>query len=119
MECFFRGADNGEMITKTTPHRHFIKEWRKHRGLTQEQLASRLEIDRTTISKIESGKQEYSQGFLEAAAYALRCDPADLIMRDPTTPSAVWSIWDAIPDSDKPRAIAILSTFADLSKKAG
>ena len=107
------------MSTKKPLHRHFIREWRKYRGLTQEQLAGRLEVDRTTISKIESGKQEYSQGFLEATAYALRCEPADLIMRDPTAPSAVWSIWDAIPDSDKPRAIAILSTFADLSKKAG
>lgn len=106
------------MTKKTPTHRHFIKQWRRYRGLTQEQLADRLDIDRTTISKIESGKQEYSQGFLEAAAYALRCEPADLIMRDPTQPSAIWSIWDAIPDADKPKAVAILSTLADLSKKA-
>ena len=77
------------MSIKSAPHRHFIREWRKFRGLTQEQLASRLEVDRTTISKIESGKQEYSQGFLEATAYALRCEPADLIMRDPLAPSAI------------------------------
>jgi transcriptional regulator with XRE-family HTH domain len=106
-------------MSKTSqPRRHFIKEWRRYRGLTQEQLASRLDVDRTAISKIESGKQEYSQGFLEAAAYALRCEPADLIMRDPSQPSAIWSIWDAIPDADKPKAIAILSTLADLSKRA-
>jgi transcriptional regulator with XRE-family HTH domain len=107
------------MSKKSPPVRHFIREWRKYRGLTQEQLAGRLDVDRTTISKIESGKQEYSQHFLEVTAYALRCEPADLIMRDPTQPSAIWSIWDSIPDAEKPKAIAILSTLADLSKKAG
>jgi Predicted transcriptional regulators len=107
------------MSKKKPPAKHFIKEWRRYRGLTQEQLASRLDVDRTTVSKIEGAKQEYSQGFLEAAAHALRCEPADLIMRDPTQPSAIWSIWDSIPDVEKPKAIAILSTLADLTKKAG
>lgn len=107
------------MTKKVAPMKHFIKEWRRYRGLTQEQLAARLEIDRTTVSKIESGKQEYSQGFLEAAAYAMRCEPADLIMRNPSQPSAIWSIWDSIPDAEKPKAIAILSTLADLSRKVG
>jgi transcriptional regulator with XRE-family HTH domain len=107
------------MSKKTPPAKHYIKEWRRYRGLTQEQLASRLDVDRTTVSKIEGAKQEYSQGFLEAAADALRCDPADLIMRDPTQPSAIWSIWDSIPEAERPKAIAILSTLADLTKKAG
>lgn len=107
------------MMSKKSPPAHFIKAWRNFRNLTQEQLAERLEIDRTTVSKIENGKQEYSQHFLEACAHALMCEPADLIMRDPSRPGAVWSIWDAIPDSEKPRALALLSTFADLSRKAG
>lgn len=106
------------MAKNRAPQRHFIQQWRKHRGLSQEQLADRIGIDRTSISKIENGKQEYSQGFLEAVAYALMCEPADLIMRDPTKPSAIWSIWEAIPEMDRPKAIAILSTLADLSKKA-
>ncbi len=107
------------MTKKAAPTKHYIKEWRRYRGLTQEQLAARLDMDRTTVSKIEGGKQEYSQGFLEATALALRCEPADLIMRDPMQPSAIWSIWDSIPDIEKPKAIAILSTLADLTKKTG
>lgn len=107
------------MRRKGAAVKHYIKEWRRYRGLTQEQLAARLEVDRTTVSKIEGGKQEYSQGFLEATAQALRCEPADLIMRNPTQPSAIWSIWDSIPDAEKPKAIAILSTLADLSRKTG
>lgn len=106
------------MAKSRAPQRHFIKQWRRFRDLSQEQLADRIGVDRTAISKIENGKQEYSQGFLEAAAYALMCEPADLIMRDPTAPSAIWSIWESIPEVDRPKAIAILSTLADLSRKA-
>lgn len=74
--------------------RHFIKEWRKHRGLTMERLADRLEISKATLSRIESGRQPYTQDTLEALAEALSCEPADLIMRDPTAPGAIWSLWD-------------------------
>jgi transcriptional regulator with XRE-family HTH domain len=62
---------------------HYIKEWRKHRGLTQEQLAERIGIARSYLTKIERGSRRYDQPFLEAAADALRCEPGDLIMRDP------------------------------------
>ena len=99
--------------------RIFLREWRRHRGLTQEQLAARLEIDRTIISKIETAKLDYHQQFLEAAAAALNCDPADLIMRDPTAPAAIWSIWDQIPEADKPRALAILEALKNPTAKAG
>lgn len=95
---------------------HYIKEWRKHRGLTQEQLAARIEIDRSYLVKIENGKRRYDQPFLEAAALALRCEPADLIMRDPTQPNAIWSIWDKIPPQQREQAARILEVFA---KKTG
>lgn len=107
-------------MTRYIPRqRLYLKEWRKHRGLTQEQLAGRLSVDRTIISKIERGKLQYNQGFLEAAAEALMCEPADLIVRDPTDPEGIWSIMDSIPDGEKPRALAILKTFAEADKKAG
>lgn len=74
--------------------RHFIKEWRLHRGLTMDRLADRLDISKATLSRIESGKQPYTQDTLEALAVALACEPADLIMRDPTAPGAIWSLWE-------------------------
>lgn len=107
-------------MTRYVPkQRLFLKEWRKHRHLTQEQLAERLDVDRTIISKIERGKLQYSQGFLEVAADALMCDPADLIVRDPTTPDGIWSIWDNIPEHERPRAIAMLKAFIGDDKKTG
>lgn len=63
--------------------RHFLKEWRKNRGLTQEQASERLDIDRTTLGRVENGKIPYSQGLLEAAADAYICEPWDLLHVDP------------------------------------
>lgn len=90
---------------------HFIKEWREYRNLTQDQLAERLPISKATLSRIENRKIPYSQDFLEACAEALRCEPADLIMRNPLSTDAVWSIWDQIPPAERDHAIEVLKTF--------
>lgn len=74
--------------------RHFIKQWREYRGLTQERLADRVDLSVGAISQLESGLVAYTQPTLEAIASALSCTAADLIMRDPTRPNSLWSIWD-------------------------
>jgi transcriptional regulator with XRE-family HTH domain len=92
--------------------RHFIREWRIFRGLTQERLADRLETSAATISRLESGKQPYTQPVLEALAYALICEPADLIMRDPNNP--IWSIFDtlrSLPPDEQEQIARIVETF--------
>ena len=75
----------------------FIRQWRKHRGLNQEQLAARVGVTQETISRVERGDIGYTQPMLEACADALNCSPADLIMRDPSREDFMWSIWDQIP----------------------
>lgn len=92
--------------------KQFIREWRKFRGLTQEQLADRMGIARSYVSHVEKGNRRYDQLFLEAAAIALLCEPADLIMRDPTQAGSIWSIWDQIPAQERPQAAKVLETFA-------
>ena len=87
---------------------HYIKEWRKYRGLTQEQLAERIGIARSYLTKIERGTRRYDQPFLEAASDALRCEPGDIIMRDPSDPESIWSIWDKLPPSERRQAIAVI-----------
>lgn len=62
---------------------HFIKEWRKHRGLTQEQLANRVNMSRNNVSKVESFNRPYTQQTLPLFADALGCDPADLLRAPP------------------------------------
>lgn len=66
--------------------RTFIAKWREFRGLSQEELADRMGTTGATVSRVESGKTPYSQDFLESAAEALGCAPADLISRDPRDP---------------------------------
>lgn len=90
---------------------HFIKQWRKHRGLTQDQLAERIGIDRAYLSKIESGKRRYDQPFLEAAAEVLQCDTADLIIRDPTDPDGIWSVWDTLKPVERAQVVEIAKTI--------
>jgi transcriptional regulator with XRE-family HTH domain len=90
---------------------HFIKEWRKHRGLTQEQLAERIGITKSYVSKIESGKKRYDQPFLEAAAVVLQCEPADLLVRDPGDPDGIWSIWDQLKPVERGQVVEIAKTL--------
>ena len=72
--------------------RHFLKEWRKECGLTQEKLAELMDISKTTISNIENRKAGYHQDFLELAAEVMqpftqeRLDAATLISRPPPRP---------------------------------
>lgn len=95
--------------------RHFIREWRKAKNLTQDQLAERIGITKSYLSKIENFKKRYDQPFLEAAAEVIGCEPADLIMRDPSDPEGIWSIWDTLAPTERAQVVAIAKTF----RKAG
>lgn len=72
--------------------RTYFKQWRKASHLTQKQVVDRLELHddpnlphtEASLSRIENGKQPYSQGILEALADIYQCEPEDLIGRDPT-----------------------------------
>jgi transcriptional regulator with XRE-family HTH domain len=95
----------------------FIRAWRNHRGLTLAQLADRLsvelelEISEGQLSRIERAEAPYSQDILEALAHALRCEPADLIMRDPTQPDAIWSLIDTLQPGERAQAIAVIKAL--------
>lgn len=87
--------------------RHFLREWRKHRGLTQEQFAEVIGIDRAYLSKIETGKRRYDQPLLEAAAEVLRCQVPDLLVRDPSQPESIWSIWEQLGVVERAQLVEI------------
>lgn len=63
-------------------------------GRTLEQVAAELHISQPQLGRIEKGEQPYNQDLLEALAEIYGCTVADLLMRDPTDPEALWSIWD-------------------------
>ena len=63
-----------ESYTESNPHifrleiGESIRQIREGRGLTQEQLAEKMNINRSTISKIESGKFNFSIDYLSRFA---------------------------------------------------
>lgn len=77
---------------KATLGRTYFREWRESCNLSQEAAADRLQISRTMLSKIETGKQQYNQTLLELAAKAYGTDPASILMRNPMAADAPWNI---------------------------
>jgi transcriptional regulator with XRE-family HTH domain len=94
----------------------FIKAWREHRHLSQEQLASRLDMSAAQLSRIETGKQPYTQDFLEACAAALQTDVPSLLMRSPSDSEAIWSIWDQAKEGEREMIVDLAKTVL---KRAG
>jgi len=90
----------------------YLREWRKHRNATQERLAEFLHISKGHLSKIENGERQYTQDLLEMAADYLQCDPQDILIRDPTDPEGIWSIWDRVKPVDKEAALRMLNALA-------
>lgn len=115
MEPIFLSGENLNMGTRVRTNlkederpRHFIREWRKSKGLTQEALASRLDVAVSTISQLETGKQGYSQPMLEALAVALGTEPASLLMRNPLEVDSPWAIQERLAKAPPARRRDIL-----------
>jgi transcriptional regulator with XRE-family HTH domain len=95
----------------------FIRAWRKHRGLTLGKLAERfsteleVSISAGQLSRIERGETPYSQDTLEALAAVMRCEPADLIMRDPTQADALWTLLDGLRPLQRQQAIEVIKAL--------
>lgn len=95
---------------KRTFRRTFIREWRKHRGLTLEQLADRLEMTASHFSMLERGQRGYTQETLEAIADTLQTSAASLLMRNPELDEAEWSLWDQAQPGERHLALELLKT---------
>jgi len=89
----------------------FIRAWRKHRGLSLERLGERIGVTKGALSQLENGTVAYTQPMLEALADALGCEPQDLLMRDPTDPEGIWSIYGSLSPAEQAQAIKILKAL--------
>jgi transcriptional regulator with XRE-family HTH domain len=92
--------------------RWYLREWRKHRGLTQEQLAEAIDSTKQTVSRMESGATPYNQPFLEACAETLNCHPAELLSRDPASGQDQWQLWNEIQQLPKDRIEKVRAMLA-------
>ena len=127
-------SHNMRMAQKPHP-KHFLREWRKHHGLSIDALIDRIKanvedrvlaegeegdmkrlgLSQPNISRIERGDIPYNQTILELIAEVYGVDAASLIIRDPTDPDGLWTIYDQIPAPQKPVALRVLEGF----KKTG
>lgn len=104
---------------KKPRRRTFLREWREEAGLTQEVAADRIGLTQGQLSRIERGDTPYNQDFLEAAAAAYQCEPADLIMRDPSRVDAMWSIVDQLKVATPEQREDVRRVADALIRKAG
>jgi transcriptional regulator with XRE-family HTH domain len=98
--------------------RHFIRRWREHAGLSQEQLAEAIGKERSYVSRIENGRRRYDEQFLEATALALNCSIVDLIARDPVDPEGLWAIYDRLSPKHRRQLVEMAKIFLE-SEPAG
>lgn len=103
-------------IPKSPKPQFFFRQWRKHRGLTQEELAEIVGVTGSTISQLETGKQGWTDSTLVALANALSCSPGDLLMRNPLDQDAPWSIWDNVKNAAPERRAAIVAVVETMLK---
>lgn len=96
----------------------FIREWRKHRGYSLDQLAERVPMDKGNLSKIERGLLPYNQELLERMADALMTDPASLIMRNPSNVTAIWSLWDRASPGEREQLESVANALISTRKSA-
>lgn len=93
--------------------RHYFKEWREYRGLTQEQVADRIDYSRNYYSEVEKGKKQFNEEFLYALAHAFSADPWELLRRNPLIPSNdVVDLLALIDEPDRAAAIRMLEAMA-------
>jgi transcriptional regulator with XRE-family HTH domain len=91
---------NGERDTLCMA-RHFLRAWRKHRNKTLEQVAEHLHMSHSQLSRIERLEQPYNQELLEKLAELYMCDIVDLLIRDPSRPEAIWTIWEHASEGER------------------
>jgi DNA-binding XRE family transcriptional regulator len=89
--------------------RWYLKEWRAHLHLTQDQLAERLGTNKGQVSKLETGKQRFNDDWIACCAEALGIEPGDLL-RDPKAPDVRTLLLTASPEV-RNRALKVLDAL--------
>lgn len=91
--------------------RHYLKQWRAKRGLTQERLAERVDVSRGLIAQYELGNTKIPEDMIYALADALQCSPGDLFDVNPLMAGEVIDITDELrgmDDLQRSKAIAYI-----------
>lgn len=107
----FAGLSHNVGVTKNGGP-NYLKAWREHRKLSQEDLAEKIGTTASMISMLETEQRGLSAKWLRRLAPALNTTPGHLLDLDPeSVDSDVIDIWASISDRDKERARRVLLAF--------
>lgn len=73
---------------------NFLRAWRKKLNMTLEAVGEEVGMTGPNLGRIEKGEVPYSQDLLEQLADIYGCEVADLLIRDPSDPEGMWSLWE-------------------------
>ena len=98
-----------------------IRELRKSLGLSQEQLAELIDMDKPNLSNIERGKRFMTAETLEKIANALKTTERELFNFNKTEPEKylrqdIIDILDAFEEKDLKFILEIISSYKKLKK---
>ena len=88
-------------------NRTFLRQWRKHRNKTLVAVAEHLHMSHSQLSRIETGKQSYTQELLESLADLYMCDVVDLLIRDPSDREGMWTLWERAQPGQRQQIVAV------------
>jgi transcriptional regulator with XRE-family HTH domain len=99
--------------TKALHRRTYIREWRKFRKMTLEQLAERISdgMGASALSMLERGKRRYTQESLENIATALVTTPTALLGRRPNDAEDIWLLWENATSDQRAQIAEIAKTI--------
>lgn len=66
-----------------------------------------MHITQGHLSKVENFKKPWDEDLLALAAEALRCEPVDILIRDPSDPEGMWSIWDSLRPTERTQLVEV------------
>ncbi len=85
-----------------------LRKWRRHRGrVSQEELAAKIGVTQGMISQWETGDSDIPLSVVHDIAVALDTT-IERLLRDPSDGDDVYSVWEKLPESERPRALRIL-----------
>jgi transcriptional regulator with XRE-family HTH domain len=91
---------------------HYLREWRKFRHMTQQELADAVGTSKTVVSEMERGNLQLSPKWLRKFAPVLRTQPGHILDHDPEElDSDIIDIWARIDERDKEQALRVLRSF--------
>lgn len=92
---------------------HYLREWRKHKGLTQQQLADAVDTSKSQISELERYNLQLSPKWLRKLAPVLGIQQGYILDHHPDDlDNDIVDIWARIPERDREQAARVLRSFA-------